>query len=201
MMRERVLCWLADNVPQARLKHILGVEEMAVQLACDHGVDVDKASIAGLMHDLAKHFKPQRLLSLAQANGLEIDPVQEADPHLLHADVSAIVASDVFGVYDEEILQAIRYHTLGSPGMSLLSCVVFLADSLEASRGDTPELLALRQLSRCDLYAGVWRTCDYSMGFLLETRKLIHPRTILTRNWALQLATSKLHPLDLLKSA
>ncbi len=200
-MRERVLCWLALNVPQARLKHILGVEEMAVQLACDHGVDVDKASIAGLMHDLAKHFKPQRLLSLAQANGLEIDPVQEADPHLLHADVSAIVASDLFGVYDEEILQAIRDHTLGSPGMSLLSCVVFLADSLEASRGDTPELLALRQLSRCDLYAAVWRTCDYSMGFLLETRKLIHPRTILTRNWALQLATSKLHPLDLLKTA
>jgi len=63
------------------------------------------------MHDLAKYFKPPQLLEMARAEGLDIDPVSEAAPHLLHADVSAIVARDTFGVQDEEVLQAIANHT------------------------------------------------------------------------------------------
>lgn len=188
-MRDRVLAWLADHVPPPRLRHILGVEQMAVELATAHSLDAEKAAQAGLMHDLAKYFKPQKLLGMALAEGLEIDSVLEANPHLLHADVSAIVAQDEFGVRDHEVLQAIRNHTLGQPGMSLLCCAVFVADTLEPSRGNTAELNEMRQVSRQNLYQAVWRTCDYSLGFLLETRQMIHPRTILTRNWALQLAT------------
>ena len=62
-----------------------------------------------------------------------------ATPHLLHADVSAIVARDEFGVKDKEILEAVRNHTLGRPGMSHLSCIVFVADVLEPNRGDSPQ--------------------------------------------------------------
>jgi predicted HD superfamily hydrolase involved in NAD metabolism len=133
------------------------------------------------MHDLAKYFKPNVLLQIARDAGIEVDPVCEATPHLLHADVSAIVAREEFGMQDESVLQAIALHTLGRPGMSLLSCVVFVADSLEPGRGSTPELEALRQVSRQDLYKAVWLTCDYSLRFLLASRCLIHPRTILTR--------------------
>lgn len=193
-MRERVLAWLADNVPESRLNHILRVEQMAVELAKHHNLDVEKAANSGLMHDLAKYFKPQKLLEMARAEGLDIDPVSEATPHLLHADVSAIVARDTFEVEDEEVLQAIANHTLGRPGMSALSCIVFLADSLEPGRGDTPELEALRQLSCKDLYQAVWLACDYSLKYLLETHRLIHPRTIATRNWFLQKAKA-LQPL------
>ncbi len=157
-MRDRVLAWLADNVPPSRRRHILGVEQTAVELARAHNLDVEKAATAGLMHDLAKHFQPQRLLQMALAEGLELDPVLEASPHLLHADVSATVARDEFGVCDREVLQAIRNHTLGQPGMSKLSCAVFLADSLEPGRGNTPELAELRQVSRLDLYQAVGRS-------------------------------------------
>lgn len=184
--REQILAWLADNVPESRLNHILRVESMALELAEHHNLDVEKAAEAGLMHDLAKYFKPQKLLELAHAEDLEIDPVIEANPHLLHADVSAIVARDTFGLKDEEVLQAIANHTLGRPGMSLLSCIVFLADSLEPGRGTTPELESLRQKSYQDLQQAVWLTCDYSLKFLLSTHCLIHPRTIATRNWFLQ---------------
>ncbi len=193
MMRDRVLAWLADNVPPSRLRHILGVEQTAIELARAHHLDVEKAATAGLMHDLAKHFKPQKLLQMALAEGLELDPVLEASPHLLHADVSATVARDEFGVCDEEVLQAIRNHTLGQPGMSFLSCAVFLADSLEPGRGNTPELAELRQVSWQDLYQAVGLTCDYSLGFLLKSRQLIHPRTVLTRNWALLMPVQKHH--------
>jgi predicted HD superfamily hydrolase involved in NAD metabolism len=193
-MREQVLAWLADRVPAARIKHILGVEQMSIELALHYQLDVNKAATAGLMHDLAKYFKPSVLLQMAREEGLELDPVDEENPHLLHADVSAIVARDKFGIFDEEILQAIQDHTLGRPGMSGLSCIVFLADTLEPGRGNTPELEALRQVAWQNLYKAVWLTCDYSLKYLLETRCLIHPRTIRSRNWALQIASKKQQP-------
>ncbi|OCQ93304.1 phosphohydrolase [Oscillatoriales cyanobacterium USR001] len=185
MLRDRVLVWLSDRVPPPRIRHILGVEQMAGELAMCYDVDVAKAQMAGLMHDLAKYFKPQILLEMARAEGLELDSVLEATPHLLHADVSAMVARDEFGVQDEEMLQAIANHTLGRPGMSRLSCIIFVADALEPSRGHNPELEEMRSIGKKNLHAAVWQTCDYSFKYLLETRRLIHPRTIQTRNWAL----------------
>ena len=187
-MRDQVLTWLADNVPASRLQHILGIEQMSVELARHYHLDVEKAAQAGLMHDLAKYFKPTILLQMAKDEGIEVDPVCEATPHLLHADVSAIVARNQFGMQDEAVLQAIRNHTLGRPEMSGLSCVVFVADTLEPSRGNTSELEALRQVSLQNLYKAVWLSCDYSLRFLLDNRCLVHPRTILTRNWALGLS-------------
>jgi predicted HD superfamily hydrolase involved in NAD metabolism len=190
-MRERVLVWLSENVSAHRLQHILGVEQMCIELARCHQIEPDKAAIAGLMHDLAKFFSPNRLLELANQNEIEIDPIFETNPHLLHADVSAIVARDEFGVSDPEILEAIRNHTLGRPQMSPLSCVVFVADALEPNRGDTPELEAMRRVSWQNLYKSVQQTCDYSLLYLLDRHKTIHPRAILTRNWALQLVTKQ----------
>lgn len=190
-MRDQVLAWLADNVPASRLQHILGVEQMSMSMAQHYHLDVEKAAQAGLMHDLAKYFKPTLLLQMARNKGIEVDPVCETTPHLLHADVSAIVARDKFGMQDEEVLEAIRNHTLGRPGMSSLSCVVFIADTLEPSRGNTSELEALRQVSRQELYKAVWQTADYCLKFLLDSRCLIHPRTILTRNWAIAMSSNQ----------
>lgn len=190
-MRDSVLTWLADNVPPARIKHILGVEQMSIELAQYYHLDEKHAAVAGLMHDMAKYFKPNQLLEIAKNEGVEIDSVCLANPHLLHADVSAIVARKEFGIEDETILEAIALHTLGCPDMSELSCVVFIADSIEPSRGNTPELAALREVAKQDLYKAMWLTCDYSLKLLLDTRRLVHPRTILTRNWAVQAFSQK----------
>lgn len=192
-LRDRVIRWLQRNVPISRLQHILRVEQCSIELAQRHQLDREQAAQAGLMHDLAKFFKPQRLLQMAQAEGIVLDPVDVANPHLLHAAVGAIVARDEFGIQDEAVLDAIRNHTLGCPGMSALSCVVFLADSLEPGRGDTPELDVLRQSSQQDLYRAVWLTCDESLRYLLSRAQQIHPRMVLTRNWALGLAHKKTH--------
>jgi predicted HD superfamily hydrolase involved in NAD metabolism len=82
-VREQVLAWLNENVPPKRIQHILGVEQMAIELAGHYQLDTHIAAQAGLMHDLAKYFKPQRLLELARAEGLPIDEVDIAAPHLL----------------------------------------------------------------------------------------------------------------------
>ncbi|GAB4155428.1 MAG: bis(5'-nucleosyl)-tetraphosphatase (symmetrical) YqeK [Cyanobacteria bacterium J069] len=185
-LRDRVLAWLQTQVPEARVRHVLGVEELAIALAETHHLDRQRAALAALMHDLAKYFKPQTLLGMAGQSGLQLDPVDRADPHLLHADVGAIVARQEFGVRDEDVLAAIANHTLGQPGMSALSCVVFLADTLESGRGDTAELNQLRQVSQQNLTKAVWMTCDYTFKHLLDKGRLIHPRALQTRNWFLQ---------------
>jgi predicted HD superfamily hydrolase involved in NAD metabolism len=188
LSRHHVLDWLVDNVPESRIAHILRVEQMAIALASEHALDIDKAAQAGLMHDLAKCFNSKTLLEMAHQEGLELDPVDHANPHLLHADASAIVARDVFQVHDQDVLDAIATHTLGEPGMSALSCVVYLADSLEPGRGDTAELNRLRQMSWQNLQVAVWMTCDYTLKSLMDARRLIHPRAVSTRNWFMQQA-------------
>lgn len=190
-MRDRLLTWLQDNVSEQRLQHILGVEQTCIELAKYHQIDEQKAAQAGLMHDLAKFFPPKKLLKMAEAGGIGIDGICSQHPHLLHAEVGAIVAQQEFGVEDPEILTAIANHTLGSPHMSKLSCLVFIADALEPNRGDNAELSAMRTVAQQDLYKCVYQTSDYSLKYLVSKQKVIHPRTILTRNWAL--AAAKKH--------
>ncbi|MBE7381051.1 MAG: bis(5'-nucleosyl)-tetraphosphatase (symmetrical) YqeK [Leptolyngbya sp. SIO1E4] len=181
-LRQNVLQWLSKQVPENRLQHILRVEAMAVRLAQHHDLSVELAQQAGLMHDLAKCFPPQQLLSVAQAEGWSLDPAEIDFPHLLHAPVGAVVARDMFGIQNRPILAAIANHTLGSPDMDEISGVVYLADKLEPGRGDTPQLNQLRKLSEDNLWTAVYETCVFSLKHLLESRRPVHPRTILTHN-------------------
>ena len=184
-LRNQVIDWLNQNVSPKRLQHILGVEQTCIDLARCHQIDQKQAAQAGLMHDLAKFFPPKKLLKIAKKEGIIIDSVCHNHPHLLHAEVSAIVAREEFGIKNTQVLEAIGNHTLGSPDMSLLSCLVFVADAIEPHRGDSSELNLLRDLATKNLYQSVQKTSDYSIQYLMGSNKVIHPRTILTRNWAL----------------
>jgi predicted HD superfamily hydrolase involved in NAD metabolism len=119
-------------------------------------------------------------------NFLSLKKYCQAVPHLLHAEVGTIVAKDIFRVTDGSILLAIANHTLGTPGMDALSCIIYLSDTLEPGRGKSEELESLRQLCHKDLREAVWRTADFSLQYLLRSQQLIHPRTVMTRNWFLQ---------------
>ena len=184
-MREEVIRWLDENVTKKRIKHILGVEQMCADLAEKHNCDVKLAAKAGLMHDLAKYFPPQKLLKIAQAHNIELDSITEKHPHLIHGDVSAIIAQQEFGVTNPLVLEAISNHTLGQPEMDKLSSIVFIADKLEPSRGNSSQLNQMRQVSQENLHKALTMVCNYSLSYLLQCNQLIHPRTILTRNWAL----------------
>ena len=179
-MREQILTYLSQNVPSERINHI-PIEQTAVDLACVYDLDRQQAATAGLMHPTAKCFKPAVLLHMAIEEGLIIDEILSANPHLLHADVSAIVARDTFAIEDKQVLNAIGDRTLGRSDISSLSCIVFLADTLEPGRGDTASLQALRQISR-EIDKAVYLTCDYKLKKLLDSPRLIHPRLIATLN-------------------
>ena len=184
-MRDQIIEWLSQNVSKDRLQHIFGVEEMCIELAEIHNCDRSLAGMAGLTHDLAKFFPPEKLLTIAKKNNLPLDEITAKYPHLIHADVGAIVAQEEFGIDNPSILNAISNHTLGNPKMDKLSCIVFIADKSEKNRGDTPELTEIREISSKNLYLGLVKTCNYSLSHLIATSRSIHPRSILTRNWAL----------------
>jgi predicted HD superfamily hydrolase involved in NAD metabolism len=183
--RQQVLSWLAHHVPKPRISHVLRVETTAVELAGIHHLDTARAAQAGLLHDVAKYFDPSKLLKIARANSLALDPLLEKNSHLLHGPVGAVVAREEFQVEDEEVLDAIANHTLGSPNMSDLSCVLFLADGIEPGRGDHPKLVKIRTLCRQNLYEGVSLMCEFKLKRLLKNKQLIHPQMVLTRNWAM----------------
>lgn len=186
MNRQEVLDWLANHVPKPRVNHILRVEKTATALAKAHELNAAKAAQAGLLHDLAKYFGGPRLLAMAEAEGLALDPVLQACPHLLHGPVGAIVARDQFQVDDAEVLAAIAHHTLGAPEMGLLSCVVFVADGTEPGRGNHSKLGDIRKVSQKNLHQAVALLCDRKLKRLLKNQQPIHPQMVLTRNWALR---------------
>lgn len=144
-----------------RYAHSVRVARCAESLARHHGVDSRKARLAGLLHDLARLFSPERLVAEAQARGLPISEREREHPVLLHARLGAALAREMFAVDDPDVLSAIEKHTTGAPEMSPLDCVVYLADSLEPNR-KFPERAQLWQLALRDLTAATRETLRLS---------------------------------------
>ena len=118
---------LKNCLTNERYLHSLGVMEMAVELAQRFNCDVEKAKIAGLLHDCAKCMPKEQYLEykdcLAQC---EIQSLKT-----WHAPIGAIVAKNDYGVKDDEILSSIRWHTVGKTQMSDFEKIIFLADKIE----------------------------------------------------------------------
>jgi predicted HD superfamily hydrolase involved in NAD metabolism len=138
-----------------RFAHVLRTTRLARRLARAHGEDQERASTAGLLHDLARLYAGPRLIEECEARNLSLDAFERANPIVLHARLGAELARERYGVTDEAVLSAIRKHTVGAPVMSALDTIVYLADSLEPDRDyaerATLEALAFQSLDRAML--------------------------------------------------
>lgn len=125
-----LLDWLKKNLNKERYEHSLGTAECAKTLAEKYNLDTEKAYVAGLLHDCAKCFSNEKLLSIIDEH-LDIEEIEKMNYKTLHAPVSAYIAQTEFGVKDEEILSSIRWHTIGKVDMSDFEKIIFLADKIE----------------------------------------------------------------------
>lgn len=132
---DEILKWLKHNLSEERYIHTLGTAQKACQLAKKYALDEEKAYIAGLLHDCAKCFDNEKLLSIIKEH-LQVEECEMLNYKTLHAPVSAYIAQTEFGVEDKEILSAIRWHTLGKLEMSDFEKIVFLADKIEPNTRD-----------------------------------------------------------------
>ena len=117
-----------------RYEHTLGVTYTAACLAMCYDIDTERAETAGLLHDCAKCLSNDKKVSLCKKQSIEINMTEAKNPFLLHAKAGAYLAEYKYGIRDEDILNAVRYHTTGRPGMSMLEKIVFIADYIEPGR-------------------------------------------------------------------
>lgn len=128
--------WLEENLSEERYIHSLGVMEAAEELAVMFGLNKEKAKIAGLLHDAAKCFPNEKLLEIIHKHIPEVQDCELLNYKTLHAPVSSWIAQQQFEINDKEILDAIRWHTLGKCEMSNFEKIIFLADKIEARTRD-----------------------------------------------------------------
>ena len=133
-----------------RYAHSLRVARLSASLARAHGEDPWRALTAGMLHDLARLYSRERLLEECTARNMPIDAFERAHPLVLHSRLGAELAGERYGVRDEEVLSAIRLHTLAAPQMTVLDKIIYLADSLEPDR-EFEERAAFLNVAREDL--------------------------------------------------
>ncbi len=165
-----------------RFKHSIGVKETATILARIYHCDIQKAAVAGLLHDCAKDFTKQQMLQLCSEFDIVLDNICGKDIPLIHGFLSACIAGKYFDIEDEETLQAIRYHTLAKEKMSTLEKVIYLADFIEPNRC-FEGVDAIRTAAYKDLNRAVLLAIDNTIKHVIAKGKLIHPMTIAARNY------------------
>lgn len=176
---------LARVLSVKRFQHSLGVSQSAAELAVHFGENVEKAKLAGLLHDCARGLSSNNLLQIAESFAIVVNDVERCQPILLHAPVGAALAQKEYGVDDPQILKAITLHTTGGRTMATLEKIIYLADCIEPSR-DFPGIDKLRSLAFTDLDAAMLAAFDQSLHYVIELGLLIHPATIEGRNYLLQ---------------
>ena len=137
-------------LPPARFAHTLGVAEEARRLARRFGADEDRAWLAGMLHDCAKGIPTDRQAETCDRLGVALDPEVRRCPSVIHGYLGAHLARTEYGVDDEAVLRAIRHHTVGGAGLTLLDRIVFLADAIEPRR-EFPGVDAIRAAADTDL--------------------------------------------------
>ncbi len=126
---EYIKSWLKSHLPEERFEHSLGTAECAYKLAEQYGVNPQKAYLAGLVHDCAKAVSKEDSLKIME--NMQLCEGELINPKTYHAPVGAYIAQKEFNINDEEILSAIRWHTLGNVNMSIFEKIIFLADKIE----------------------------------------------------------------------
>jgi len=166
---------------ESRYQHVLGVEEVAVDLAIIYGCDSLKASIAGILHDCAKPLTDDELLAECRKYHIPISEYESKSIYLLHAKVGAAFAQDKYGIQDEDILNAITYHTTGRPNMSLLEKIIFTADYIEPNRKPLPRIEEIR-LAAYDNHIdlAILMILENTLNYLKSIDAVIDQRTIET---------------------
>ncbi len=183
MDRFEMLEKLKDKLPKKRFEHSVGVEYTAATLAFVHGVDYNKAMIAGLLHDCAKYVPNDKKIQKCEKRNILISKVEYENPDLLHAKLSAIYAKEKYKVTDLEILSAITYHTTGKPDMTALEKIIYISDYIEPNRDSIPDIEIIRKEAYMDLDCCLLHILKNTMNYLGKKHSIIDPLTKETYNY------------------
>jgi predicted HD superfamily hydrolase involved in NAD metabolism len=183
MNRSEIRKKLEKQLNKKRFEHSLGVEYVSGCLAMVHGADVEKALMAGLLHDCAKCLSGEEKISKCIKYGIHISKCEKNNPELLHAKLGACYAKIKYEVNDPEILTAIKYHTTGRPAMTLMEKIIFVADYIEPNRRVLPEIELIRREAFADLDKAVVHILRNTLSYLDNTDTETDETSLKTYNY------------------
>lgn len=176
-MREKLLeNIIKQRLSEKRFKHSIGVAETAKAYAKILGADAQKAYMAGLVHDIAKEMPFDEMLELCKKGNVTPDSEELKNKALLHAPAGAAILKSL-GIEDDDIKNAVRYHTVGRRGMSILEKIIYLADMLEPSRV-YPEVDMLRQKVSENFDEAFRDALRFSIIWNMEKGRVVHEGTL-----------------------
>jgi len=176
MDREKQLTLLKKYIDGSRLKHSIRVEKTAIKLAKTFGADTAKAATAGLLHDIAKDLTKSERNALIKKYHLQLSPLEEASPELLHGKLGALILAEN-GITSKKVLSAVEHHTMGADNMTKLDKIVYLADLIEPKRNFIG-VKKLRFYAARDLDIALFESMKASILRVLQNDKAVHPKTI-----------------------
>jgi predicted HD superfamily hydrolase involved in NAD metabolism len=171
-----------SRLSEKRYGHTARVADTAEDLARIHGLDPSRTRLAALLHDAAREMEPEEFLRLAEAWDLHVGEPERQSPKLLHAPVAAELAQRELGVEDQEVLGAIRAHTVGEPGMGPVAIALYVADKIEPAR-DYPSVGRIRDLARRDLREAATEALRRVVAHNEERDRPIHPSSRAMLEW------------------
>ncbi len=164
-----------------RYHHSLCVADEAARLARVYGGNEQTAYTAGLLHDILKDTDRKTQLQMFEDFGILLDDVESQVTKLWHAHIGAAFLEHVLQIDDRDILNAVRYHTTGRAGMSLLEKIVFVADFTSADR-DYPDVDEVRRRTAVSLEDTMIYALAYTIRDLIDRGQAIHPDTLAIYN-------------------
>lgn len=159
---------VGKSLSKKRFAHSISVMNTAAKLAEIYDVNINKAKIAGLLHDCGKSLTDEQKLKMCEENGLSISNVERNLPDLLHAKLGALIAKKDYQIDDQEILDAIASHTTGKPNMTILDKIIFIADYIEPLRNQASNLEECRHLVQKSLDETLVKILHDTLAYLNE---------------------------------
>lgn len=182
---EKYTAIIKSRLSESRFRHSLNVADSAVSLAKRYGADEDKARLAGILHDITKETPLTEQYEYIIKDGDFLSKLELNNPAVIHQKSGEAYCRLELGITEPEVLGAVRYHTTGRRGMTLLERIVYTADFISADR-NYPDVDKMRSLAQVSLEDAIMYSLKYTINKLLGETALIHPDTLECYNYLLE---------------
>ena len=160
-----------------RFTHTLGVVEMSEKLAKIYNADIEKCKVAALLHDICKEMNMEYIKNICKNNFMnELSEEDLENNEILHGFAGSYYVKTELGINDKEILNAIKYHTIGAKNMTLVEKIVYIADAIEYGR-NYPSVVEIREETFKNLDKGILMEIEHKEKYLESIGKKSHPNT------------------------
>ena len=172
---------LKKEVTEKRYMHSLGVMKMCEKLAKEYNADSDRLKLIGLMHDFAKDMKKEEKIKYILENNIPFSKTEKANIEIMHGKIAGNICKVKYG-FDEEMCEAISYHTTGKENMTILEKILFIADKIDETR-KYPLAEELRKLAFENIDKAIIENINYAIKNNIDENKVIIEDSIKARNY------------------